>query len=511
MRHKMSNGERENLPIMQQAQTLTGKAAAAESKHDVPVVRTAGAGTAVAAESRRIVQVGRVLAVVVPVVLWFAPLPLEQPAQKAIAITSFMIIAWITQALDHAVTGLIGCYLFWALGVVKVETAFSGFSNSTPWFLFGAVLFGTMATKSGLGRRLAYLVLRGVGSTYSRLLLGLIVADFLLTFPVPSGIARVVIMAAVSIGLIEASGVGAGSNLGRGMFIILTYTANIFDKMIIAGAAAITAQGLIAQVGHVEVLWSRWFVAFLPITGLTILVAWRLTLWLYPPEREALAQKSDVLREELRALGPWTTLEKKTAILMGIAVTLWMTDKLHHVSPAIIALGVALLSTLPGIRVLEVEDLKKVNYLPVFFVAAAVSMSQVLLTTKALDVLTKVMFGWMPPFLTNIYSSTFVLYWTAFIYHIFLGDEVSMLSASIPPLMNYATAHGLSPLVVGMIWTFGSGAKIFIYQSAVLVVGYSYGYFTSRDMFRIGAVLSLIEFLFLLLLAPLYWPLIGIR
>ena len=492
---------------MEQAQTLPANAAPAQ---DIPVVRTSAAGTAQVRGSG-VVQIGRVLSIIVPIALWFAPLPLERPAQKAIAITSFMIIAWITHALDHAVTGLIGCYLFWALGVVKVEIAFGGFSSSTPWFLFGAVLFGTMATKSGLGRRLAYLVLRAVGSTYSRLLLGLIIADFLLTFPVPSGIARVVIMAAVAIGLIEAAGVDRGSNLGRGMFIILTYTANIFDKMIIAGAAAITAQGLIAQTGHVEVLWSRWLLAFLPITALTILVAWRLTLWFYPSEREELAKHSDVLRKELRTMGAWSKLEKKTAILMGIAISLWMTDRLHHISPAIVALGIALLATLPGIRVLEVEDLKKVNYLPVFFVAAAVSMSQVLTATKALDVLTKIMFGWMEPLLTNIYSSTFVLYWTAFVYHIFLGDEVSMLSSSIPPLMNYATSHGLSPLVIGMIWTFGSGAKIFIYQSAVLVVGYSYGYFNSRDMFRMGAVLSVVEFIFLLLLAPFYWPLIGIR
>src|SRR5712692_6555991 len=462
-------------------------------------------------QSSRFAGFGLLFAAVVPVVLWFAPLHLERPAQEAIAVSSFMIIAWITHALDHAITGLIGCYLFWALGVAKVETAFGGFSNGTPWFLFGAVLFGTMATKSGLGRRLAYLVMRRVGTTYTRLLLGLIISDFLLTFPIPSGIARVVIMAAVAIGLMEASGLERGSNVGRGLFIILTYTANIFDKMIIAGAAAITAQGLIAQVGHVEVLWSRWLWAFLPITGLTILVAWRLTLWFYPPEKEALANKSEVIEEELRKMGPWRALEKKTAILMSVAIALWMTDKLHHISPAIIALGIALAATLPFVRVLDVEDLKKVNYLPVFFVAAAVSMSQVLVSTKALDVLTKVMFGWMEPLLGNIYSSTFVLYWTAFVYHIFLGDEVSMLSSSIPPLMNYATAHGLSPLVIGMIWTFGSGAKIFVYQSAVLVVGYSYGYFNNRDMLRIGAILSVVEFIFLLLLAPLYWPLIGVH
>src|SRR6185312_13014861 len=74
----------------------------------------------------------------------------------------------------------------------------------------------------------------------------------------------------------------------RGMFLILSYTANIFDKMIIAGAGSITARGLIEKVGGVEVLWSHWFIAFLPCSIITVLAAWWLTLWLYPPEKVAL-------------------------------------------------------------------------------------------------------------------------------------------------------------------------------------------------------------------------------
>jgi hypothetical protein len=54
---------------------------------------------------------------------------------------------------------------------------------------------------------------------------------------VPSGIARVVIMASIALGLAEAFKSGVGSNISRGMFLILSYTANIFDKMIIAGAS----------------------------------------------------------------------------------------------------------------------------------------------------------------------------------------------------------------------------------------------------------------------------------
>jgi anion transporter len=456
------------------------------------------------------VIIGRIAATGIPIALWFAPLDLDPTPQHALAIASFIIIAWITHALDHALTGLIGCYLFWALGVVKVETAFSGFAHSTPWFLFGAILFGMMATKSGLARRVACLVMLGVGSTYSRLLLGLILSDFLLTFLVPSGIARVVVMAAVALGLMEAFGVGRGSRIGRGMFIILTYTASIFDKMIIAGAAAITARGLIEKVGEVPVLWSHWLIAYLPCNFITILVAWRLTLWLYPPETASLPGGTTYLKNELNKMGQWTPLEKKSAALMLLAIGLWMTDFLHHISPAMIGLGVGLLALLPRVGVLDIEDLKRLNYLPVFFVASAICMGQVLISTKALDVITTLVFNWMGPLVTNVYGSTLTLYWTAFVYHIFLGDEISMLATSIPPLMSFAQSHGLDPLAVGMIWTFAAGGKIFVYQSAVLVVGYSYGYFNGRDMLVVGFLLTLVESIILLFLVPFYWPLIGL-
>src|SRR5215472_12271846 len=224
-----------------------------------------------------------VVAIVAPVVFLILPLNMEPKAQHAIAITLFMILAWATEMMDHGLTGLIGCYLFWALKVATFDVAFSGFANDTPWFLMGAMLFGTMASKSGLAKRLAYMVTVRIGTSYSRLLLALIVSDFLLTLLVPSGMARVTIMAAIAVGLIDAFGLGVGSNVGRGMFLILTYTAGVFDKTIIAGAASITGRGIIESVGQTEVLWSRWLLAYLPSDIVTILVAWRLTLWLYPP------------------------------------------------------------------------------------------------------------------------------------------------------------------------------------------------------------------------------------
>ena len=457
------------------------------------------------------VYIGRVLCVIVPLILWFAPLDIEATTKHGLAITSFMLLAWITEAMDYALAGLIGCYLYWALKVAPFNVAFGGFATDTPWFLFGAILFGTMVTKSGLARRVAFLVTQRVGNTYSGILLGLIITDFLLTFIVPSGVARIVIMAAVALGFIEAFGMGPGSNVGRGMFLIITYSAGLFDKMIIAGASSITARGLIERVGGVQVLWSKWFLAYLPCSLITILIAWRLTLRLFPPEKLALADDGNYVRDEVRKIGFWTPLEKKAALFMFVAMALWLTDSVHGIAPSIIGLGIGLGAVLPAVGVLTTEDMKRVNYLPVFFVATAISMGDVLIQSKGLNLLTDFMFDWMEPLLTNVFSSTLVLYWTGFVYHFFLASEISMLGTSMPLLMNFAKSHGLSPLMLGMVWSFSAGGKIFVYQSAVTIVGYSYGFFEGKDLLRIGLYLTVLESLILLLLVPYYWPLIGIH
>jgi len=189
---------------------------------------------------------------------------------------------------------------------------------------------------------------------------------------------------------------------------------------------------------------------------------------------------------------------------------LWVTDFLHQIPPPMIGLGVGLLAIMPRIGVLDADDVRKINYLPIFFVAAAVSLSNVLAQSKALDVLTTILFNWIQPFIGTGWMSALVLYWAAFLYHIVIGNEIAMLATSIPPLMTYAKQHAIDPLALGMIWTFGAGPKLFMYESAVLVVGYSYGYFDNKDLLKVGALLSIVTALILLVLVPFYWPLIGL-
>ena len=452
-------------------------------------------------------QAGTVL---VPIALWFAPLGLAAPAQHGLAITVFMVLGWITEVTDYAVTGLIGCFLFWALKIVPVNVAFSGFADSTAWFIFAALLIGVLATNTGIAARLANAVMRRVGASYSGVLLGLTVTSFLLTFIVPSGTSRVAIMAAITIGLIEAFGLQRGGNAARGMFLVTTYTAALFDKFMISGASAITARGLMEKTGGVTVSWSEWFVAYAPCDVLVVIACWWLTLKLFPPEQAVLVGGRAYLDKQAEGFGPMSTVEKRAAVLLLAALVLWMTDFVHHVSPAVIGLGVVLVALLPRIEVLRVDDLKRMNYLPFIFVAAAISMANVLTDTKGLDVVTDYVFIHIEPLMSSTIMATTVLYWSAFLYHFLLASEISMLASSIPPLMRFANTHGLDPKVVGLIWTFAAGGKLFAYQNAPLVVGYSFGYFRGRDLVMLGSLVTIAEFIFLVPTVLFFWPLVGI-
>ena len=449
--------------------------------------------------------------IVLPAAIWFAPLEIGAAAKHAIAISLFMIVSWAFETLSPGFAGLIGCYLYWALGVVSVDVAFSGFADDTTWFLLAAILFGAIAIKSGLARRIAFGVMLGAGTSYSRILLGLIVADALITFCVPSGVPRVIIMASIALGINQAFGLERGSNISRGMLLILTYAASVFDKTIIAGAATITARGAMERFGHMEVLYSRWLLAYLPVDLVLIFVAWRLALRFFPPEKQTLPGGKAYLAEQLATLGSWKPIEKKALAFILAAVLLWLTDSWHHVPASKVALGIVLLALLPRFGVLGMEDLRRVDYLLLFFVASVVSMGKVLIATKSLDVFTQVLFGWMTPLIGHPYLAPFALYWIGFVYHLFLASGISMLGTSMPGLMTYASAHHLNALALGMVWTFSSGATIFAYQNAVLIVGYSYRCFTARDLFRMGLCLTVLDSLVLLIVVPFYWPLIGIH
>lgn len=48
-----------------------------------------------------------------------------------------------------------------------------------------------------------------------------------------------------------------------------------------------------------------------------------------------------------------------------------------------------------------------------------------------------------------------------------------MVSTALPVLLKFAQVQGYNPVALGMIWAFAAGGKLFVYQSSVVIMGYS--------------------------------------
>jgi len=86
-----------------------------------------------------------------------------------------------------------------------------------------------------------------------------------------------------------------------------------------------------------------------------------------------------------------------------------------------------------------------------------------------------------------------------------------MLITSLPLLLQVGAAYGLNLVVLALLWTFAGGGGLFVYQSGVYVMGYSYGHFQVKDFFKVGIILTIVEGAFLIVMVRFYWPLIGLN
>ena len=240
-----------------------------------------------------------------------------------------------------------------------------------------------------------------------------------------------------------------------------------------------------------------------------MVLSWLALLWLFPA-RSRLGDGSDSLRKKLQELGAWSRAEKKAGIILALLLGLWMTDALHHVAPEVVCIGVCLACFLPGIAALSGDDLKKLNMSPMLFTGAALSLGAVMGKTKANEVLARYMFAWLEPWLHSKFLTVVGLYWSCFVYHGFMPNAQSLLSTTLPPLLNFAAKNGLNAVPVSMIWTAASGPSIFLFQSGVIVLAHSYGQFRARDFLKYGLLMAAIEFIVLALLLLLVWPFVGL-
>ena len=98
---------------------------------------------------------------------------LSARGQASLAIMAFAVVLWVTETVPFAVTALLVLLLIPAFGIADYRSVVkAGFGDPIITIFIGVLILSAAFTRSGLGTRLVYHVLKRVGTRTDRVLLG---------------------------------------------------------------------------------------------------------------------------------------------------------------------------------------------------------------------------------------------------------------------------------------------------------------------------------------------------
>ena len=278
-----------------------------------------------------------ILPLLLGIIIASLPVPqgLTLTAWYYFAIFSAVILALILEPIPAAAIGFIGVFLVAVLGLAgakpadSIRWALSGFSNTTVWLIFGAFMFALGYEKTGLGRRIALVLVEFLGKSTLGLGYAIAFSDLIIAPFTPSNTAR---SAGTIFPVIRNIPGLYGSAPGEttrkiGAYIMWTAFATtcVTSSMFITSLAPnLLALELVNKTAKISISWTEWFIGFLPVGVILFSVLPYLIYKIYPPEIKSSVEVQSWASQELVKMGKFTRKELVMALLAILALTLWI-------------------------------------------------------------------------------------------------------------------------------------------------------------------------------------------
>ena len=293
-------------------------------------------------------RMGLPVGFLVLILLLLVPTPpdLSTAGHRMLAILVFSVIIWMTEAVAYPVSsGIIMSLMAFLLGTAPnmvnpskmlgtsgaLKMALGGFSSTALALVGAALLIAAAMMKTGLDKRIALVVLSKIGAKTHHVLAGVICVGFVLSFFVPSTTARVSCMVPIVMGIIAVFGVPRKSKFAAIMLIAVAQADSIWNVGIKTAAAQnMVALGFIEKQLGTTISWLDWFIAAAPFAVIMSVLLYFVLLKLMPPEMEEIPGGREKIAQELSALGPMKTDEKKLLFISVVLLFFWATEKIVH-------------------------------------------------------------------------------------------------------------------------------------------------------------------------------------
>lgn len=309
--------------------------------------------------------IGLVLGPLLFLLLLLMPVPagMEPAAMRVAAVTLLMATWWITEAIPIPATSLLPILLFPLLGVMDGAQVTLAYANHVIFLFMGGFLIALTVQKWDLHRRIALHVIRMVGVTPERIVLGFMLTTAVLSMLI-SNTAATMLMVTIGLAVLQRTtekleqqpgntiDTRAGHfKFGIGLMLGIAYSSSIGGVATLIGTPpnAIFA-GVVEQTYQQTISFVDWMKFAMPLSVLMLFISWfYLTRFAWPGEITKIPGGRDTFDQELQELGPMSGQERKVLMVLILVAVLWFInglvtiEALRFVKDSTIAIGCALL------------------------------------------------------------------------------------------------------------------------------------------------------------------------
>lgn len=269
-----------------------------------------------------------------------APEGMKLEAWRVAAVTVFMAIWWITEAIPIPATSLMPIAMFPLLGVMKSKAATAPYANHLIYLFMGGFFLAVTMERWNLHRRVALYTIKAIGTSPARMTMGFMVATAFLSMWV-SNTATTMMMVPIGLAVVQqatgftsehlrdsgSAGSGPEFNFGRGLMLGIAYAASIGGVATIIGTPPNTVMaGMVEKMFGVEIGFGQWMLFGVPLAVVTLAIAWfLLTRFLFNTGNMELAGGAQIIADEVKKLGPMSGEEKKIVAVGCFMAIFWLS------------------------------------------------------------------------------------------------------------------------------------------------------------------------------------------
>src|SRR5690606_14743103 len=268
------------------------------------------------------------------VLLILSNLPFEMLSPKGdavIAVTSWILIWWILEAVSISVTSLLPLLLFPIMDILPMDEVGANYASPVVFLFFGGFIMALALEKVNLHRRIALNIIKVTGTTPNQVILGFMIATAVLSMWI-SNTATAVVMLPIALSVIDLlvkDGDGFTKddrNFAVSVMLGIAFGANTGGMATIIGSPPNSIMvGYLENEHQIEVSFLQWMSIGVPVSFLMLGISyWVLVKWLYPNHNIKFSAPRELIQGELEKLGPISGKERMVMVLFGITVFLWV-------------------------------------------------------------------------------------------------------------------------------------------------------------------------------------------